>query len=273
MSARSSIVLALALGGCFIDRPNPLVLCHNSNCTEPHSHERDDTLSAMRSSLALVDDDGVPLLDGIELDVFRHEGRCLFAHDVHHLEGHVDILDAAAALADHITTRPRLSHNGEQFNVKLELKPQVDGRDDTDEQVTCTLETYEVLRTAATSSGHHLEVVFDSYDPEVLRLLQARRPAAEEFIWPKLSYDIGVPPPLTRDNYDLDKLDVPLDIIEIHLSWITDTVLRSLRARGVEISLWSFDLTRETLQQIDSLEPRFALTGQARTLRTWLDAD
>lgn len=272
MNARSSLVL-LALGGCFIDRPNPLVLCHNSNCTEPHSPGRDDTLPAMRSSLALVDNEGIPLIDGIELDVFRHEGRCLFAHDVDNLDGHVDIAEAAAALADHITSQPRLSHNGEQFNIKLELKPQVDGRDDADEQLTCALEVYETLRTAALTSGHHLEVVFDSYNPAMLRLLNARRPADEEFIWAKLSYDVGVPPPLTKDNYDVAKLDVPVDVMEIHLSWITDTALRALRRRGIEISLWSFDLTRETLQQIESLEPRFALTGQAKTLRTWLDAD
>jgi len=272
MNARSSALL-LALAGCFVDRPNPLVLCHNSNCTEPHSPGRDDTIASMRNSLALVDDEGIPMIDGIELDVFRHEGQCLFAHDVHHLDGHVDIRDAAATLADHITSHARISHNGAQFNIKLELKPQVDGRDDTDEQITCTLEVYEVLRTAAITSGHRLEVVFDSYNPAVLRLVQARRPPDEELIWPKLSYDVGVPPPLTKDNYDVEKLDVPVDIIEIHLSWITDTVLRALRARGVEISLWSFDLTRETLQQIDSLEPRFALTGQAKTLRTWLDAE
>jgi hypothetical protein len=113
--------------------------------------------------------------------------------------------------------------------------------------------------------------VFDSYDPALLREVHARRPADEDLIWTRLSLDIGVPPPLTEDNYSLDKVDVPIDIAEIHGSWITDTALRTLRSMDVEFSVWSFDLTRETLEDIERIQPRYALTGQARTLRAWLD--
>jgi hypothetical protein len=101
--------------------------------------------------------------------------------------------------------------------------------------------------------------------------VHARRPADEDLIWTRLSLDIGVPPPLTEDNYSLDKVDVPIDIAEIHGSWITDTALRTLRSMDVEFSVWSFDLTRETLEDIERIQPRYALTGQARTLRAWLD--
>jgi hypothetical protein len=274
----SVALLALLAAGC-IERPtDTLLLCHNSNCAEPHDPSKDDTVGAMMESLALADERGIPLIDGIELDVFQHQGQCLYAHDVDHLDGHIELRDAVQMLADHLTTHPRPSHNGMRFNVKLELKPSVDGRGDFDAQITCSLDAYEILRTAALASGLPIEVVFDSYDPALLRGLTPRLPSAEAAIWPKLSLDFGIPPPLRADNYDLDRLDVDLDVIEIHGSWITDTALRALRSRRqrdgrniVDVTLWSFDLTRETLAQLSDIEPTFALTGQAQTLRAWLD--
>jgi hypothetical protein len=271
MRSRAAITL-LALGGCYIDdRPTPFVLCHNANCAEPHAVSRDDTVAALRTSLALTGDDGLPLIDGIELDLFRHEGQCLFAHDVEHLEDHVEITEAAAIVAEYIRTHPRASHGGEQFTVKLELKPQVDALRDTDNLITCALDAHTILRDAAYDSGQRVEVVFDSYNPAVLRAIAPRRPPDAELITAKLSIDFGVPPPLRIDNYDLDKLDVDVDIAEIHGGWITDTARRALQSKGVELSVWSFDLTRETLDAIDNLSPRYALTGQAQTLRAWLD--
>jgi hypothetical protein len=261
---------AAPLAAC-VDRPHALVLCHNSNCSEPHDPARDDTLAAMADSFALTGDDGLPIIDGIELDLIRHQGRCVYAHDGEHVAGHPDIQRAATAVADYVTTSPRPSHGGEQFTVKLELKPEVDGRAEHPEQVECALEVYEILRVASFASGHRIELVFDSYDPALLREVHARRPADEDLIWTRLSLDIGVPPPLTEDNYSLDKVDVPIDIAEIHGSWITDTALRTLRSMDVEFSVWSFDLTRETLEDIERIQPRYALTGQARTLRAWLD--
>jgi len=270
---RSSVVLAIAaLAGCYVDdRPASLVLCHNANCVEPHQVSRDDTVAALRASLALTGADGHPLLDGIELDLFRHEGRCLFAHDVDHLEDHVEITEAAAIVAEYLRTHSPASHNGEQFTVKLELKPQVDSARDTDNQISCALDAHQILRDAAYDSGQRVEVVFDSYNPAVLRAIAPRRPPDAELISAKLSVDFGVPPPLRIDNYDLDKLDVDVDIAEIHGGWITDTARRALQSIGVELSVWSFDLTRETLDAIDNLSPRYALTGQAQTLRAWLD--
>src|SRR5690349_16977556 len=126
---RSSAIAALALAGC-ITRPDPRVMCHNSNCSEPQSPSHDDTLSAMRASLALRTPDGLPTIDGIELDLLRNDGECLFAHDADHVANHVDIREGAAEVIDYLTTHDRVGHHGDRFNVKVELKPQVDGRDE-----------------------------------------------------------------------------------------------------------------------------------------------
>jgi hypothetical protein len=271
MRALASVSFAaLGLAGCF-DRPDVLVLCHNSNCSEPHDPSRDDTIEAMHDSFAVTTPDGLPAIDGIELDLFRYNGQCLYAHDSDHLDGHVDIRVGMTEVAAYLTTHARASHNGERFNIKLELKPQIDGNSEPVEQVTCALDAFEIMRQAALASGIPVEFVFDSYNPALLREVQDRRPPDEPLIWSKLSIDYGIPRPLRADNYLLEEVDVPIDIAEIHGDWITDPALRALRSEGVGFTVWSFDLTRDTLDQIDRIHPTYALTGQALTLRTWLD--
>jgi len=228
-------------------------------------------LAAMEASLDMTSD-GLPTIDGIELDVFMNDGQCLFAHDAQHLTDHVPFGDAAAQLAQWIATHERLSNNGTVFTVILELKPQVDGRQDTAAHVTCTLDAYEQLRAAAVPANQTVDIVFDSYSPDLLRAVQPSRPVDEALVKTKLSIGYGVAAPLTADNYDFDEADFnAVDIIGFHGSWLTDTQRRAVRSFDKDITLWSFDLTRETLHQIQDIEPTYSLTGQAQTLRGWLD--
>src|SRR5687768_15351077 len=81
MSRASGLAIIAVLAGC--DRPSVRVICHNANChgpTDPHS---DDTIPALRASLALRYDDR-PTIDGIEIDSFwvGADDTCVFAHDL-----------------------------------------------------------------------------------------------------------------------------------------------------------------------------------------------
>jgi hypothetical protein len=75
------LTTSAALVGC--DQPDPLVICHNSNCAEPTDVRRDDTLEGLRASLAL-EYNGRPVLDGMEMDSFwrASDDKCLYAHDL-----------------------------------------------------------------------------------------------------------------------------------------------------------------------------------------------
>jgi len=86
---RASNLLLLLLVAC-AERPEVLVLCHNVNCGAPHNLALDDTVEGLAASLALTVD-GRPAFDGMEMDVFWHEGRCLLAHDASDVADHVDV--------------------------------------------------------------------------------------------------------------------------------------------------------------------------------------
>ena len=73
------------------------------------------------------------------------------------------------------------------------------------------------------------------------------------------------------NDYPLSDLEgIPIDIAEIHPSWISDATLRALRSMNVEFTVWSFDLTAEILDGIERIEPAYVITGQGRSMRAWL---
>lgn len=98
----SSALLVLAVAAC--DRPPSLVICHNANCAEPADPERDDTLDALRESLAL-ERDGLPVFDGVELDTFWRgaDDSCLYAHDLD--RDQTPALEPTAILAEYFGDR------------------------------------------------------------------------------------------------------------------------------------------------------------------------
>ena len=75
MDKRSSLLFASLVAAC--DRPDTLVICHNANCVEPTDPANDDTIPALRDSLALRIA-GMPAIDGTEIDSFWRgsDGAC-----------------------------------------------------------------------------------------------------------------------------------------------------------------------------------------------------
>jgi hypothetical protein len=73
--SREIRILAICHSACV--GPRQIVICHNANCGEPTDPARDDTLPAFRESLAL-EDNGRPVIDGIELDSFWRGAQLSF---------------------------------------------------------------------------------------------------------------------------------------------------------------------------------------------------
>jgi hypothetical protein len=268
MRLSSLVIVVLAAACC--ERPASLLICHNSNCAEPQDPTFDDTVKGLESSLALVGRDGRPPIDGVEMDLVLHEGRCLFAHDASVAATSVDLIDAAQIVARHLRMAPVASHDGSRFVFELELKPDR-GEPQLDAKVACALAGYAIVRDAARDAGYELDVMFEAYSPALLRAMQARLPV-EPGVNARLVLGVGLPQPLLDDNHLLSELDgVSVDVAEVHPGWITETKLESLRTRGYEIDLWFLDATTEMLQSIDQIDPPYVLTGQAQSVRAWLD--
>src|SRR5687767_8639109 len=101
--ASTSLLAILAVAAC--DRPHPLLICHNSNCAEPADAVNDDTLEALRESLA-VTVNGKPAIDGVEVDLFwrASDDTCIFAHDIEFNTDKTQLAsEAADVVAFHLT--------------------------------------------------------------------------------------------------------------------------------------------------------------------------
>src|SRR4051812_41589495 len=117
MTPRTSL-LVVALAAC--DRPDAIVICHNANCAEPADPAHDDTIAAMRESLAL-ELDGRPVIDGIEVDTFWRgaDDVCLYAHDLDH--DTTPALEPATELATYFARPGPITYADAPFHVLLEL--------------------------------------------------------------------------------------------------------------------------------------------------------
>jgi hypothetical protein len=277
MGARSDLLLVAlaAVAGC--DRPAPLVLCHNANCSGGLDVSRDDTLDALRDSLALRRDGRAPF-DGVELDALWHgdEGRCLFAHDFEHADGAPGFPDAADLVADHLLTAQAPSWNGDLFVLEIELKGDVGPgfrRHDDDEvapHVACALDAIASVRAAALASGLELEAIVDSADP--LMLVGALRHRDWDAADALLSADFGAPPPFTEDTAALsDFPTADLDAVQIYPGLLPHAEMEAFRSLGVDIDLWMFTASSEILDAIEHLDPPRVITGEVELMRRWLE--
>jgi hypothetical protein len=278
MAVRSSLLVFIAVAGC--DRPDVLVICHNSNCVEPTTPENDDTIPALRESLALTIE-GRPAIDGTELDSFwrASDGACLFAHDLD-AERTTPIGDAAAELAAHISAGGPLTFTEDKpFRVFFELKAHVGvGKDErhTPEQITlhaqCAWSVYETIATAAaTRQDGEVEFVFSSFEPKLLAEVLALEPAATPITY-KLDAFYGIPKPLDSETRPLDEYaGLPIDIVEIHPQWIHDAQYEGLLSQNVEVLFWMFSATVETFAAIEQYEPEMVVTSEANLMRRWLE--
>lgn len=258
--------LAMALGAC-APRPDVFVLCHNVNCGDPHDLALDDTLEGLAASLALTVG-GRPAFDGMEMDVFWDQGRCLLAHDASDLGDHVDVRDGAMMIAEFLRSNADVAHNGERFTMQLELKPQID-EPELVPHIDCALEVFRIVEDGALAGGHQLDLAIDSYDPALLRAVR-EHPGTERQV--RLGLDLGGPPPFSPSNL-VGVADLELTFAELHPTWTSDAILSWVRSNELGLTFWTYDLTAQTLQAIQEQRPQYIVTGQARLMREWLAYD
>ncbi|HEX4418472.1 MAG TPA: hypothetical protein VH165_11260 [Kofleriaceae bacterium] len=189
MTRRLVLVLAIAaaaggggLAGC-TSTDRPLLICHNANCVEGSPTGGDDTLDALRGSLALRMPDGTHPYDGVEIDSVwdRARGQCTFAHDPD--PAAPELAEAAQLIVDHLTAAPigGAAHGaarGVGFYLKIELKVDVGGGathtpDEVAAHVGCVLDAAQAAISAGLASGNPVVPIFDSDDPKLLAAIPA----------------------------------------------------------------------------------------------------
>ena len=271
-----SICLLLA-AAC--DRPQALVICHNANCVGPPDPDRDDTMSSLHESLELSYRGG-PMLDGMEFDIFWHgqEERCLFAHDLDAPKPYTEAHTAAEEIARFLERPGEISFYGGPYIIRIELKGHVGSVFDehTKEQARlhaeCALDLYEILSAAALRAGRRIQVIFDSFAPDVLKAIldSTRWPGKhpDENVEVRLSADL---PDSTPSGLALQRLsDFPdVDDVVFHAGWITDGAYQGFRSLEVDLTMWMFSATVETFAAIEKFEPDAVLTSEAELMRRW----
>jgi len=277
MRGLSSLAVLALVGAC--DRPQPLLVCHNGNCVGPDT-TRDDTLEAMRDSLALTHD-GLPVLDGIEWDVFWYgnDETCLFAHDLVH-DTSTPASAAADLVADYLATNTRVSWSGDRFYTLIDLKAHVGpaySDEHTPQQLRdhadCALDSAARLLAGARAGGHELSVGFISGKPRHLEVLIERPAWATLVAEPDLDmFLIGdIFAPYAAIVPELADYKVPLDAVEYHPDFMTAQHRETYRSLGIDLVQWSYVATTEALAAITRYEPRFAITNEALLLRRWTE--
>jgi hypothetical protein len=272
---RLTSLLLLALVAC--DRPSALVICHNANCSDTVDPSRDDTIEALRDSLAVLDN-GRPVIDGVEIDTFWRsaDATCLYAHDLE--TDQTPALEPTVVLADHFATAPELTHGGGAFQIFVELKSHVsadktDIHDDAELglHARCAWDVYTALATAAVANGRDIVVFFSAVNPDLLRAVITERPANTP-VPVKFGAFQGVPAPLDNQTRPIgDYAGIPLDLVEMHAHWILDAQYEAVRSLGVDLGIFMFSATVETFAVIEQYEPTMIVTNEARLIRRWLD--
>ncbi len=290
--------IALALGALTLtacgpsdSEWSPKVICHNANCVEPATPKEDDTLPALTESLALVDSDGRSLLDGVEIDTFWYgeEDRCLFAHDLESVDTADPIDDAVAAITDHLDARQAaggdLTRTGGTFEVYVELKghvgPAKSEKHTPAQRVShaeCGRDVAVALRDAATAGGWPIEVLFTSFDPDLLVELDALQDikdmrASDGPAVVKLGILQGVPSPLDSQSEPLSNIppSLDIDVISTHPHWARHASLEAAGSKDWSLSIWMFTIVPETLDAITRYQPDAITTSEANALTRWLD--
>lgn len=281
---------ALAPLACGEER-QPRLICHNSNCVEPAEPTEDDTLEALEASLALEDDAGRPLIDGMEIDTFWYgEGeRCLFAHDLAHVDESADAPEAVDAINAHLIARraagaPLTRDGTGRFAVFIELKGHV-GESKAEkhsaaqraQHASCVLGLAASLDAAAQANDYTLELVFTSFEPELLAALRADEDfatlEASSASQIRLGALQGIPRPLDSQTRPLEDFsdELGVEVASVHPHWTRHAALQNISSRGWMLGLWMFSVVPETYDAIERYQPDYITTSEARALAGWLE--
>ena len=123
----------------------------------------------------------------------------------------------------------------------------------------------------AISRDSEVEVVFASFSPDLLRTLLDEKPAMTPIRF-LLDTFYGVPAPLDPSTHPLNEFHgIPLDIVELHPQWMTDSQWEGVKSLGVEVVFWMFSATVETFAAIEQYEPDWVGTSEARLMVRWLE--
>jgi hypothetical protein len=276
MRRTSAILVSFAaVVGC--DRPEAALICHNANCAEPADPARDDTVEALRESLAL-ERDGVPVIDGLELDTFwrRADQSCLFAHDLD--RDQTPALEPATEIATYFGRGGPIGHGDVPFRVIVELKSHVSAdttdlhdADDLVAHAACVWQIYDVLATAAVANRRDVIVTFEAFRPALLQAVIDQTPTSTPL---PIDYAAiqGVPAPLDDQTRPLDDYaGLPITIVEFHAQWILDAQYEAVRSLGADLAVFMFSATAETFAVIEQYEPKLVVTSEATLVRRWLD--
>ncbi len=274
---RAKVVAVLAvLLAC--DRPAVRVICHNANCYGPTDPHRDDTIPALQASLALQYD-GRPTIDGIEVDSFwvGADNTCVFAHDLDEPRT-TPMTDAANEIAAYFATPGPIAYAGEPFIVFIELKSHV-AQDKTalhspeqrTQHAACAWQVYQIISDAAIVHGRSIEIVFDSFHPDLLRAMIAAAPGTTPTPYSFGAF-YGIPKPLDNQTRPLSEFSgIPLRYIEMHAQWIHDAQWDGVLSANAEAVFWMFSMTTETFAAIEQYKPAMVSTSEATLLRRWLE--
>ncbi|MEJ7603256.1 MAG: hypothetical protein WKG01_35540 [Kofleriaceae bacterium] len=271
---RGEIAFMIAVAAC--DRPSPLLICHNANCAGPVDSERDATLSALDSSLALRED-GRPPFDGIELDLFWHgsAGDCRFGH------AFADAAPVAFAASDrvasHLASSTDASWHGEPFQLFLDLKEFREHSPDPSQRTGhagCALDVALAVGAAARTGGHTLQVVFSSKSPALLAAVRAEpRFVAAQDLALRLAGDLGIPRPLGAETRPLQDYGhaLGLEVMAYNADFMTQGQYQALRALDLALAQWMNTTTIESLDAIERYRPTYVLASELPLVRSWLE--
>jgi hypothetical protein len=278
--SRLVVTVLAVLGAC--DRPTALVVCHNANCVEPADPLKDDTLDALRASLA-IEHEGRPAIDGLELDTFWRgaDGACLYAHDIADNNENTPASAPAMEVATYLAGSGPVTFGNAPFQVLIELKSHVsvDTQDrHTPEQrqlhARCAWDLYRIISTAAVANDRAVEIELQAFAPELIQALIDNQPTAADAPTPfRYGAIQGVPTPLDDQTRPLgDYGSLPISIVEFHNQWILDAQYEQILDRDppVDVALFMFSATVETYAAIEQYEPSYIVTNEARTFRRWL---
>ena len=271
------LTTSTALVGC--DQPDPLVICHNSNCAEPTDVRRDDTLEGLRASLAL-EYNGRPVLDGMEMDSFwrASDDKCLYAHDLETVNTDVPATAPATELAAYFAQPGPIGFRDDRpYEVLLELKPVTSPPPflrHTPEQfiahAKCSWDIYNIVSAAAVANNRDIRVIFSSFSPKLLQAVIDTKPALTPVAYEFEALQ-GIPKPLDGETPPLSAFNgLPIDTVEFHNNWITDAQHEAFLSMHAKLSLFMFDATAETFAAIRQYEPDAVVTSEARLMRRWL---